>query len=175
MLRFLLAVLIGATAACSLLPRPVEGLGGEAGWSALPLRAWLAEERGVPEAVALCAAPDCPGRLAVGVIRLSRDEAAGAAAILADPSRLARELEARARAPSRRGKTPRPPTLVEVRPLGTADRRGFAITLARRDGTQAVHGAVIATDADEVVVAVGESSTAVEDAARRAARGRPGG
>ncbi|HEY8566246.1 MAG TPA: hypothetical protein VIL65_12145 [Beijerinckiaceae bacterium] len=172
MLRFLVAVLIGATAACSLLPRPVEGLGGEAGWSALPLRSWLSEERGVPEAVALCAAPDCPGRLAVGVIRLSPDEARGAAAILADPSRLARELEARARAPSRKGAKPRPPTSIEVRPLGMSDRRGFAITLARRDGTQAVHGAVIATGADEVVIAIGDVSAEVEDAARRAARGR---
>lgn len=171
---------------CSYLPQPVEGVPSGEPWAALPLKRWLAEDRIAPEAVAGCWSADCPQRLAVGVFRARGEEARVLEGVLADPERLARALRNPPPPRPGRARKPAPPVPVEVStaPLAQGAARGFLVTLSRRDGARApVHGAALGArgpDGLGVVIAVGEEAQAVEDAARRAARGhlapgRPGG
>ena len=103
-----------ALAACTALPRTVDGLPDPSAWESLPLSDWLAEDRAEPEAVALC--ETCGAGMTVGIVRLSGPSAREAEAELRDPQRLVRLLEARdsqgdapARAPPGRSwSSPRP-------------------------------------------------------------------
>lgn len=161
---FLLAALLSA---CSLFPRPVQGVPAEAPWFALPLGEWLGEGRAEPEAIAACRPPDCGPGLAVSVVRMSGEDAAAAARILADPGPLAQALQA-----PRSGKPSR--TAAALTPLQEGSATGFAITLARRDGARrTAYGAALGQRSGEdlrVVLVIGEDASAVQDTARRVAR-----
>ena len=81
-----------AAAACTAIPRHLDGVPTEAPYTALPLRSWLAEDRIEPKAVVACASTECAQRIAVGVFRASGGAADGLAATLRDPQALARAL-----------------------------------------------------------------------------------
>lgn len=171
----LLVALALALASCIYAPRGVEGVGGGEAWTALPLRAWLSEGRGEPEAVVACLSSDCPARLAVGVIRLTGDDARAAGAVLSDPEPLAAHLRERDQA----DKDPRRAairTQVAVRRLDEAGLSGFAIALSRADGRRPpAHAAALGRSAGAeltLVIAVGDDEAATLAAARQAAAAR---
>jgi hypothetical protein len=161
------------TVGCSFIPEPVGGIPESLHepWVTLPLRTWLAEERAVPEAVALCAPPACSPALVIGVVRLTGEEAEAAERILQDPASLARALSGPR--PEAAPKDPRRArSVASVVPLREGSLRGLAVALAREDGTRPAHGAALARRVGaslRVVLVVGAEEEAVLDAARRAA------
>jgi hypothetical protein len=167
---FIGAALAAALAACIDLPRyaalhfpsHVEGLPADGSWTALPLRAWLAEGEVRAEAVSACLDP-CAPRVAVGVFRATGAQARALAAALRDPEGLARALEHPTR-PDRPRAAARAQRLTGAVP-------GFALTLTRTDGTRPVHARVLARGADPLrfVLAIGEDPEAVARLAAEAA------
>lgn len=167
-----LLLLLGA---CIYSPRGLEGVSSDEHWVALPLRGWLAEGRGRPEAVIACLSADCPHRLMVALVTLQGEEARDALAILRDPERLARQLRERDRADT----NPRRAALrteVSVRSVGEEGVPGFAVTLSRRDDARPpAHGAAFGrADGDtlQVVLAVGDAQAPTLAAARQAVEAR---
>ncbi|KAA2241264.1 hypothetical protein [Salinarimonas soli] len=166
MLRRLAPLLaaLALLAGCAYAPRGLEGVPEGEGWVAFPLRGWLAEGRGRPEAMVACLSAACPHRLAVALITLSGDDAATTAQVLRDPERLGRYLRGRDRADTdpRRAAIR---TQVAVRALREEGLPGFAITLSRADGARppAYGGAVGRIEGDElrVVLAAGDDEAAV--------------
>jgi hypothetical protein len=152
---------------CGYIPRPVAGLPPGAPWGALPLRKWLAEDRGEPVALSFCAPPECRPGLAAGVIRLTGKDAEITGALLKDPERLARAL----RSPASRGKPVR--AQVSVERLTDSPFQGFAITLASADGAKRpAYGAALGRDDGEnltVVLVIGEDPENVRATARQVA------
>ena len=171
LLASLTAPILGLSS-CGLVPEPVAGVPAGDAWVALPLRSWLAENRGVPEAMVACFSAECPQRLAVGVFRLSGADAEAAAAVLRQPDRLVaylRSRDARETGAERRGIR----TQVTARPLRDAKLEGFAIMVARPDGARApAHGAALGARSGgtlRFVLVVGEDAEGVEATARRVA------
>ncbi|HEV2557053.1 MAG TPA: hypothetical protein VGU45_00345 [Microvirga sp.] len=166
MIRFAALACLAALAACSALPRAVQGVPAGEPWFALPLKEWLGEERAEPEAIAVCRPPECGPGLVAGVVRLAGAEADAAERVLADPGALARML--------RTPKAGRPRTAVDLKPLQAGSAAGFAITLARQDARRRpAYGAALGRRSGgdlRVVLVVGEDAGAVEDAARQVAR-----
>ncbi len=161
-----------ALGACAYAPRGLEGVSGGEGWTALPLRGWLAEGRARPEAIVACLTADCPHRLAVALITLQGEDARTAEAVLRDPERLAAHLRERDEA----DKDPRRAKVrseVRARAIGTADAPGFAITLGRADGTRPpAHAAAqgrLRGESLELLLAVGDDEAATLAALRGAA------
>jgi hypothetical protein len=152
---------------CGYIPRPVAGLPPGPPWGALPLRKWLAEDRGEPVALSFCAPPECRPGLAAGVIRLTGKDAEITEALLKDPERLARAL----RSPAGRGKPVR--TQVSVERLTDSPFQGFAITLASADGAKRpAYGAALGRGDSEnltVVLVIGEDPENVRATARQVA------
>ncbi|HEU6442531.1 MAG TPA: hypothetical protein VFF38_09235 [Microvirga sp.] len=166
--RSILLLIALALTGCDYIPRTVAGLQTDASWGALPLRKWLAEDRAEPIALSFCAPPSCSPGLAVGVIRLTGEDARITQAVLEDPERLARAL----RSPAGREKPVK--TKVSVERLMGAPYPGFTITLAPSDGSKPpAHGAALGRRAGEeldVVLAIGVSPEAVEQRVREAMR-----
>jgi hypothetical protein len=174
--RFLAAAsMLAATAACSDLdrlldyafPPTVPGLPGEEPWVALPIGGWVTEGGIEARAIAACFSPACPERAAVGLFRAEGREAALLSEIVADPERLKRGLaenDRHDRSPKRRHLR----TEVAVAPLREGALAGFALRLARPDGSHAAHGIVLARReqrSTSFLVVIGET----EEAARRIA------
>lgn len=170
-----------AAAACTSVPRQLDGVPAEAPYMALPLRSWLAEDRIEPTALVACASEECPQRIAVGVFRATGREADVLAATLKDPQALARALRARkplspaARAlPKKTPQKPRVQTAVEARPLEDGDVSGFTLAMRRADGEgRQAYGAALGRrsgDTLEVVLVVGDDEGAVAATAVRVAR-----
>lgn len=130
--------------ACLYLPASFEGVPSGAGWLALPLRPWIAEGPVRAEAIAACLGDGCAENVAVGAFAAEGAEAAALAAVIRDPARLKRGLEAHDAADDdRQRRTVR--TLVEVAPLSEEGFDGFRISLARADGARPpAYGAVLA-------------------------------
>ena len=174
---FALALALLVLTACDTIPRPIAGIPAMGPWTTLPLRNWLAEDRGEPEAMAACFSAECPQRLAVGVFRLAGPEARAAEAVLADPERLARHL----RRPAAEASTGREAlkarrtvrTVARARPLSAGGHQGFALTMGRVDGAErSAHAAALGIpsgDALRVVLVVGDDPAAVEATARQVA------
>jgi hypothetical protein len=160
---------------CISAPRGIEGVSADEHWVALPLRGWLAEGRGHPEAVIACLTADCPRKLMVALVTLTGSEARDAEAVLREPERLAAHLRARDRA-DRDKRRAAIRTEVSARSVGTAALPGFAITLGRADGSRApAHGAAFGRLEGEtlrLVLAVGDDAEATLGAARQAAAAR---
>jgi hypothetical protein len=160
---------------CIYAPRGVEGVSGGEGWIALPLRGWLAEGRGQPEAIVACLSADCPHRLTVALITLRGEDARTAEAVLRDPERLAVHLRERDEA----DKDPRRAGIrsdVRIRSIGSADAPGFAITLSRADGRRPpAHAAAqgrLRGESLEIILAVGDDEAATLAALRQASEAR---
>jgi hypothetical protein len=152
---------------CGYFPRAVEGVPPGEPWAALPLRKWLAEGRAEPQAMAFCAPPECKPGLAVGVVRLTGEDAVTAEAILKQPERLARAL----RSPA--GRAEPVTTVISVRRLEDGSRHGFAISLAPANGRKppaygAALGQRFGSDL-QLVLVIGDDAQAVEATARRVA------
>ena len=164
---FACGAVIAALAGCHLVPRAVEGVPFADPWLVLPLKEWLAEDRAEPEAVALCRPPVCGPGLVVVVVRLAGAEADQAETVLRDPARLAKAL-AEPRDPKARF-----PAKASAKPLEVGRAHGFAIALARADGTRAAYGAAVAQRSGpdlRVAVVIGEDQESVDETARRVAR-----
>lgn len=166
-LRLLLLVLTLSLTSCGYIPRPVAGVPPGAPWQALPLRKWLAENRGEPTALAFCSPPECRPGLVVSVIRLTGDDARITQAVLEDPERLARAL----RSPAGRNKPVR--TTVSVERLKDVPYPGFTISLAPENGQRApAFGVALGRRSGEdleVVLVIGDTAEAVQRTARQVA------
>ncbi len=166
-LRPVLLAVAFSLASCGYIPRPVEGVPPGAPWAALPLRKWLAEDRAEPVAMAFCAPPECRPGLAVGVIRLTGQDAQVTDALLKDPERLARAL----RSPAGRDKPAK--TLIAVERLVNTPYSGFSISLGPADGRKRpAYGAALGRRSGEeleVVLVVGEEAEVVQSTARQVA------
>lgn len=162
-------------AGCIYAPRGIEGVSADERWVALPLRGWLAEGRGQPEAVIACLTADCPRKLMVALVTLTGSEARDADAVLRDPERLALHLRDRDRA-DKNARRAAIRTEVSARSVGNPAVPGFAITLGRADGSRApAHGAAFGRLEGEtlrLVLAVGDDADATLGAAREAAAAR---
>jgi hypothetical protein len=171
-LSFGLLIAVAILSGCGYFPRAVEGVPPGEPWVALPLRKWLAEGRAEPQAMAFCAPPECTPGLAVGVVRLTGEDAETAEAVLKQPERLAQAL----RSPVGRAKPVK--TIVSVRQLEDGPRHGFAISLAPASGRKlpaygAALGQRFGSDLHLVLV-VGDDERTVEVTARRVAIGELG-
>lgn len=140
----------------------------QAGWTALPLRGWLAEDRGEPEALAFCRPPDCSPGLVVSVFRLRGRDADEAQAVLRAPDVLVRAL-------TEPGEKPRKvETEASVAPVLEGAHRGFALSLGPKDGSKSpafaeAFGRRVGREL-EVVLVIGQSADAVDAAARKVVR-----
>jgi hypothetical protein len=165
------AVGAAALAGCIYFPEPVAGLPGGGGWVALPLRSWLAEGGIRAEGIAGCFAADCAPRVGVGIFRASGAEARTVAAVLREPERILRFVEARDRAdtaPWRKAVR----TVATVEKLREEGLSGFAVALSREDGTRMAHAAGLAAETREglrFALVVGESREGVRMMARELA------
>jgi hypothetical protein len=166
MIRFAALACLAALAACSAVPRAVQGVPAGDPWFALPLKEWLGEDRAEPEAIAVCRPPACGPGLVAGVVRLAGAEADEAERVLADPGPLARML--------RTPKAGRPRTAVALKPLQAGAAAGFALTLARQDARRRpAYAAALGRRSGEtlqVVLVIGEEPGPVEETARQIAR-----
>ena len=156
-LSFGLAIL--TLTACGYIPRPVEGVPPGAPWEALPLRKWLAEDRGEPQALAFCAPPECTPGLVVSVVDLKGRDADISEAVLKDPARLSRALGSHPRQGSK------PHAIVSARRIEDPTYRGFAISLAPSDGSKPpAYGAAFGLrtrEALKLVLVIGDDEAAV--------------
>lgn len=91
--RFGLGIALSlALTGCAYIPRTVPGLPPGDPWTALPLRAWIADKEIEAEAITGCFTPECPQRVAVGLFRARGTAADVLARLLADPAPLARAV-----------------------------------------------------------------------------------
>jgi hypothetical protein len=177
-------ILFGATAALALLaaggctefdrladyafPPAVPGLPTGANWVSLPIGGWVTEGGIEAKAIAACFSPNCPAPAGVGLFRAEGREAALLQAVIADPSLLRRQLEANDRrdaSPQRR----RIRTEIAVERFGEAPLSGFALQLARPDGSHAAHAVVLATSGPgpvSVLIVIGKTAEEVRRIAR---------
>jgi hypothetical protein len=160
-----------ALAGCIYVSEPVQGLPGGGGWVALPLRGWIAEGRVKAEGIAGCFAADCAPRVGVGIFRAAGEEARIVAAVLREPERILRFMEAQDRAdtaPQRKAVR----TVATVEKLREGALSGFAATLSREDGTRMAHAAALGAETREgmrFAIIVGESREGVRMMARELA------
>jgi hypothetical protein len=164
--------LAASLAGCIYSPQQVAGLDPNDAWTSLPLRAWLAEERGEAEAIAACFGGECRDRIGVGVFLLKGEAARDARAVLDDPRRLVTDLRARERRDENE-KRKKIDIAIDARPVTAGPARGFELTMAsRQDPARVAVGVVLARpegDGLRVVMAVGEDRAVVDAAARQAA------
>jgi hypothetical protein len=173
------AVALAATLGCSefdrladyAFPPTVPGLPRNASWVSLPIGGWVTEGGVEARAIAACFSPTCPARVGVGLFRAEGRDAALLSAIVGDPERLKRGLEAK----DRDDPAPRPRPLrteITVAPLREGTLPGFALRLARPDGSRAAHAIVLATAGSgpvSVLIVIGESAEAVRRVAHAVA------
>ena len=162
-----------ALSACLSLPASMEGAPAGEGWLALPLRAWIAEGDVRANAVAACLGEACGGEVAIGVFAAEGAEAAALSAVLRDPAKLRRGIEA-SDAADTDGPRRSVHTLVEVFPLTEPGFEGFAVALSRADRARPpAHGAVLAlADGGRLrfVLAIGPNAARVRATAAAMAR-----
>lgn len=159
-------------AGCVYMPRQVAGLDPNDAWTSLPLRSWLAEERGEAEAIAACFGGECRDRIGVGVFVLKGEAARDARAVLDDPRRLTADLRARERRDESE-KRKKIDVTIDARPITAGPARGFELTMSsRQEPARVAIGVVLARqegDGLRVVMAVGEDRAVVDAAARQTA------
>lgn len=189
-------VLVGVSS-CAYVPVPVEGVDaspeirrerGETPWIFVPTGAWLTRDTVSPRAFGLCAADECPWRVAVAVFEARGAEARALSATVADPARLVPLLQngntARRQRVAEANRTV--PADVAARRMprriaaaterfGHRDMAGFVLTLHAVEGSARVAHAAVLTRRQPgrvlAVVVVGDSATGVREAARAVADG----
>ena len=143
-----------ALVADAAFPAAVPGLPADRPWTFLPVRTWVLESGWEVDAVAACLPPGCAPAALVAALRVRGPEAGKVAAILDEPGRLGRELEARkrglaarlaarARPPSGTPPVAAPPAVATVEKRRDGPQSGFEVSLARPDGERSAHGIVL--------------------------------
>jgi hypothetical protein len=177
-------ILLGAPAALALLaavgcsefdrladyafPPAVPGLPTGANWVSLPIGGWVTEGGVEAKAITACFAQNCSAPASVGLFRAEGREADLLQAVIADPTLLRRQLEANDRrdpSPQRR----RIRTEIAVERIGEGPLPGFALRLARPDGSHAAHAVVLATSGPgpvSVLIVIGKQPEEVRRIAR---------
>jgi hypothetical protein len=149
-------------------PPGVPGLASGANWVSLPIGGWVTEGGIEAKVIAACFAPNCPAPAGVGLFRAEGREAALLQAVIADPTLLRRQLEANDRrdpSPQRR----RIRTEIAVERFSEGSLPGFALRLARPDGSYAAHAVVLATSGPgpvSVLIVIGKKPEEVRRIAR---------
>jgi hypothetical protein len=144
-------------------PPSLPGLPESGSWVSLPVSRWVTEGGVTARAILACFAPSCPARVAVGLFRAEGADAALLAAILANPERLKRGLEEK----DRRDPSPKRRLIksqIAVERLRESPLPGFAMRLARADGSHAVQAVALATSGPgpaSVLIVIGENAEAV--------------
>jgi hypothetical protein len=161
-LCLLIACSTTARLADILFPPAVPGLVGDGRWVSLPIGGWVTESDLVAEAIALCAEATCSPRLAIGVFRAGDRAAAGISDVLADPRRLARQIEGQR---SRPGGKDRPSGYGKVSVERMGEANGLVVRQSRPDGQRAVLAAIIAApDSRRFVLAIGDAPSVIATA-----------
>jgi hypothetical protein len=168
-----------AVSACSDLdrvfdvafPPVVPGLTDGQAWLDLPIGSWVHDGDIQATAMAACFARACPSPGAVALFQAEGGEAALLAELIAHPDRLKAALAR----PDASRKRARRPVAVEVVPLQVAALHGFAIRIARADGSRPAYGAVLARPGADgrlgFVLAVAPGREAAQRLAEAAASG----
>jgi hypothetical protein len=149
-------------------PPAVPGLPTGANWVSLPIGGWVTEGAIEAKAIAACLSPNCPAPAGVGLFRAEGREAALLQAVIADPTLLRRQLEANDRrdpSPQRR----RIRTEIAIERFGEGPLPGFALRMARPDGSHAAHAVVLATSGPgpvSVLIVIGKKPEEVRRIAR---------
>ena len=143
-------------------PPSIPGVPERGSWVSLPISRWVTEGDVTARAILACFAPSCPARVAVGLFRAEGADAALLAALLADPERLKRGLEEKERQdPSPKRRLIK--TEIAVERLRESPLDGFALRLARPDGSHAVQAVALATSRPgpaSVLIVIGENAEA---------------
>lgn len=127
-------------------PSTVPGLPADQPWVSLPVGRWLTESAVQARAISACFAPECRPRAAVGLFEANGPEVDALARSLDDPAELVRILTAPPTgARAARGRVPVPAVKVAVEPRLEGGLSGYAVSLARRDGSRAAFGLVLAS------------------------------
>ncbi len=122
-------------------PPGLDGLASDQPWLLLPVGVWVTEGEIEARAVAGCLEPACAVQAGIGLFEARGRAASEIAARIARPDDLAREV-ARRRPVSRT--TSRVPSEVAVERIREAGHDGVAVRIARRDGSRAAYGIVLA-------------------------------
>ena len=122
-------------------PPGLAGLAPDQPWLLLPVGVWVTEGEIEARAVAGCLAPTCTVQAGIGLFEARGRAASEIAARIAHPDEFAREVT-RIRRTART--TSRVPSEVAVERIREAGHDGIAVRIARRDGSRAAYGVVLA-------------------------------
>lgn len=157
-------------------PPTVPGLAVDQPWVTFPVGSWVQEGSVQASAIAACFAPACGPQAAVALFRATGAEAVRLREIARDPGQLVRALAATR--PTKVGREMRAVTsAVSSEPLRDGAAQGFALRIARADGSHAAFGAVLASERPgtlTVVVVVSPSPEGAKRIAREVAAAQAG-
>lgn len=122
-------------------PPGLDGLSPDQPWLLLPVGVWVTEGEIEARAVAGCLAPACAVQAGIGLFEARGRAASDIAARIARPDEFARDM-ARIRLGSRANSPV--PSEVAVERIREAGHDGVAVRIARRDGSRAAYGIVLA-------------------------------
>ncbi len=120
-----------------VFPPTVPGLPAGS-YTSFPVGLWVTEGGIEARGIAACLAPGCEPALAAGLFLARGPDAARLARIADDPEGLVRALRG-----GRSGKSPAAGTIVSAERIRENGWRGFALRMARTDGTGAAFGTVL--------------------------------
>lgn len=122
-------------------PPGLQGLAPDQPWLLLPVGIWVSEGEIEARAVAGCLAPGCAVQAGIGLFEARGRAASDIAARIAHPGEFARDM---ARTRLRSGAKSRVTSEVAVERIREAGHDGVAVRIARRDGSRAAYGIVLA-------------------------------
>lgn len=163
-------IALGMLAGCAFLPAAVDGIPTALPWTALPLKAWIAEGGVHADAISFCDASGCAAGTVTGRFTATGAEARDLEDMLRHPARLQamldgaeRERQRRLAAlPERQRKAlKRVPSRLDVSAIGDL---AVKVVIARQDGSRAVVGILRGErdkDALKVTIATGRTREAL--------------
>ena len=134
-------------------------------YTSLPVGLWVTEGGIEARGIAACLGPGCEPAIAAGLFLARGPEAARLARVADDPDGLVRALRS-----GRRGMNPAGAVVVSAERIRENGWRGFALRMARPDGTGAAFGTVLVRPAGgtlSAILVIGGS----DEATRRITRG----
>lgn len=149
-------------------PAAVPGLPADRPWTSFPVATWVVDGGLTVQAIAACFPPTCAPPAAVALLRARGPPAAELALALDEPKRLERYLRTRMQARLLPGRADTA-ALITVEPRREGAWPGFAVRMARRDGTRTAAGFVLARR-DPTGLTLVLVIAADEDSAARLAR-----